>query len=706
MDNCKVAISSDFLSAFAALPKPKQGKVMDFITKFRNNPTSPGINYEKLKDAFDINIRSVRIDEAYRGIVMKPDEGNVYLLLWVAHHDDAYNWARRKKCVINPETGSVQVFDVQEEIVQDVDNDSDRVETIKNPPLFAHISVQDLLRIGVPADLLPSVNRITEINDLHEKKDLYPHDAFEALELIADGFEIDEIIQELFAGDEQKQVDDKDFNSALENAASKQVFHVVEGEQELVEILAAPLEKWRVFLHPSQRRIVEREFNGPARVMGGAGTGKTVVAMHRAKWLAQHLNGQQRILFTTFTVNLANDIYENIKKICDTNQLKRIEIVNLDAWVRDFLKTKGYDYKIIYGEQLESLWDQALTVASPELGLSKDFYTEEWYKVIKPQEVATVEDYVTASRVGRGTRLDRKARIEVWNVFHEMGQLMDEKRVRDPETAMVEARYLLDSVSGQTKYSSIIIDEAQDLSASALKLLRTLAGAEHKNDLFIVGDSHQRIYRNKAALSKCGINIRGRSKVLRINYRTTEEIRRWAVNLLNGISFDDLDDGHVDEKGYKSLISGPAPDIKNFTSFDEEVHFIIQRIKQIEGQDEDPKNICIVARTNRLLDLYIAKFNQEGIRTYQIKRSKTDDRYMPGVRLATMHRVKGLEFDHMVIAAVNKNEVPLLAVIQNINDKITEKEMIVTERSLLYVSLTRAKQTATITSYGNPSEFL
>src|SRR5690606_33594939 len=195
----------------------------------------------------------------------------------------------------------------------------------------------------------------------------------------------------------------------------------------------APLDRWRVFLHPTQRNVVTRSFNGPARVTGGAGTGKTVVAMHRAKWLAGQIGANEKVLFTTFTANLAADIQENLRKICSLDELKKIEVVNLDRWVARFLRQLDYDYRIIYGDELDELWEEAFALAGEPLDLQVQFFQDEWSKVVHTQEAYSQRDYMTAPRRGRGVRLDRKARMAVWQVFEDFRNLCDERRVRDVE---------------------------------------------------------------------------------------------------------------------------------------------------------------------------------------------------------------------------------------------------------------------------------
>lgn len=715
----RVAISTDFLTAFAAIPRRQQNKVASFINKFRNNPTSPGINYEKVVNAFDPSIRSVRIDDTYRGIVSKPKNSNVYLLLWVDHHDDAYKWAIRKKCMVNAQTGSIQVFDVEESTqpLQPTDNVVENKVEVVQPqsveqvePIFKDISDEILIKVGVPEETLATVRKITSIANLDENMNLLPADAYEALYFLAEGYSIAEVLEE-FAKKDEDVVDTEDFVAALNNVNTQQKFLVLDdedGQDELKEILAAPLEKWRVFLHPTQRKIVEKTFNGPARVLGGAGTGKTVVAMHRAKWLAENVlnKNNEKILFTTFTRNLAEDIKSNLRKICPPEVMKRIDVVNIDAWVIDFLKKHNYNYKVIYGKELENIWSKALTMASSEVQVPEEFYKEEWEKVVVPNDITTKNEYIKVARLGRGIRLDRKARMLVWNVFEEFKNLMNESGVRDVDTAMMEARLLLQNYGNILPYKSVIVDESQDLGTQAFKLIRQIAGEEHKNDIFIVGDTHQRIYSNKVILSKCGINIRGRSHRLKINYRTTEETRTWAFNLLNGIKFDDLDTGTEDNEGYKSLVHGPNPEVVNFNNIEEEVDYIAKRIKDLEEQGIDLNNICLVARTDRQLDRYREFLRDRMIKTYKIHRKEAEDRQNKCIRVATMHRVKGLEFDYVFLGGINNGVVPFKPFIDSSSDNVVRKQRIVAERSLLYVAATRAKKAVFVSSYGNESEFL
>lgn len=697
MNDFTVAISDDFFTAFSRLPKKIQGKTSDFLMKFRVNPRSRGINFEKISNGSDNKIWSVRIDDAYRGIVVRQEETGTYILLWVDHHDDAYEWARRKKCMVHPETGAVQIYDVmaiRENVLKEEVEDN----------LYSAISDKQLLSFGIPQDQIPMVRAIDSLETLHSWGHAFPEDAYEALEYLAHGFTVADITQWLDS-EMEKTIKTDDLAASLGTSISKKSFVVVEGEEELRLMLAEPLEKWRVFLHPSQRKLVDRRYNGPVRVLGGAGTGKTVVAMHRAKYLASLLEANERILFTTFTVNLVHDIRENLRKICTVDELRKIEVINLDAWVARYMREKDFSYEIVFDEEIEKLWEQAIIIAGNGSEFPVQFYMDEWSKVIVAHETYTKDAYMRVSRTGRGTRLDRAKRVQVWKVVEEFQALMKDMQIRDTETAMYECRQLLEKDSSNGRYASIIVDEAQDLSMNAFRLLRSIAGPERENDLFIVGDAHQRIYGRKVVLSRCGVNIRGRSSRLRINYRTTEEIRRYAFGLLKGIPFDDLDEGSDDADIDRSLIHGTIPVVKSFSSQTKEIDYLLDEIHRLEEAGSNLRSICIVARTKKLLGDYQVALNKRGMRTYEIKRSKSEDRHFEGIRIATMHRVKGLEFRHIFVVAANNRVIPLQAAISK-TDPMAEEEALVSEKSLLYVALTRAQKSAYITGFGKKSLFL
>ncbi len=256
-------------------------------------------------------------------------------------------------------------------------------------------------------------------------------------------------------------------------------------------------------------------------------------------------------------------------------------------------------------------------------------------------------------------------------------------------------------------YCAVVVDEAQDMGHPAFRLIRRIIpGEDVRNDIFIVGDGHQCIYRHRVVLGQCGVNIRGRSRKLRINYRTTEENRRWATSLLKGVPVDDLDGGADDQKGYKSLLHGENPVVRQFATSREETDYIVSVLRECAAGDQDLSSVCIVARTNNLLEQYQADLENAEIKTHIIRRNEAEKRSVPGVRLATMHRIKGLEFETVIVAGVNEGIVPLDAAVNNTDDPVVRKESENLERALLYVAATRARRQVVVCSFGAASRLL
>lgn len=697
-----VALGSDFLTAFAGIPRKKQGKVKEFISKFTRDPRTSSINYEKIRDGGD-QLFSVRIDKAYRGIVHKPSSGNTFILLWVDHHDDAYDWAKRHKIVVHPETGSLQVLDAK--VSEQKASVMEKEEDVALSALFRKLKDRHLRTFGVPVEMIPTIREIYSESELDSVARNLPEEAFDCLLMFVAGYTVKDILAEITVT-EPESVDTADIEKALTHSDSRRRFWVVDNELELAAMLESPLEKWRVFLHPSQRRLVERDWNGPVRVLGGAGTGKTVAAVHRAKWLVENrFTGiNDRLLFTTYTKNLAEDIRSALESITTPDVMKKIEIVNLDEWVFNFLKRNHYGFSPVYGKETDEFWKLAMALA-PE-GFNDSFFHEEWGRVILPQGIDTLSEYLHCSREGRGTPLARKQRKAIWPVFEEFRTILQSKSLRAPLDAMRDGRHILNTKPDLLPYCAVVVDEAQDMGPQEFMLISAiLNGKDEKNSLFIVGDAHQRIYNKKVVLSRTGINIRGRSKKLRINYRTTEENRNWAVALLKGLSFDDLDGGLDSQDGYRSLTHGTVPEVHSFSSLKDEIDFIAGKIAPLISESINVGSVCIAVRTNKLAEMYSRELKKHGLSTCIIKHSEKDSPENSGVRIATMHRVKGLEFNTMIIASANKGIIPHHKAVRG-SDSVTSSEAEKAEKALLYVAVTRARKNVLITGYGEMSEWL
>jgi superfamily I DNA/RNA helicase len=691
----KVALAQDFLLQLARLPVSVHSKVMKWAIQFQADPTSSGINYENINGARDSNLKSVRLDKDWRGIVFKPSKGDVYVLLYVDHHDDAYRWAENRKLTINPVTGAMQMVTIEQVVEQtagtgtteqqapDYAVPATAVEPV-SAPLFGEFSDTELMSLGVPKELISSVRKICSEEALDALQPRLPAEAYEGLFLVAAGDSVNLVLQSRETRVDQT-IDTSDFAAALATAESQSRFVVVDDDEAILAIMNAPLAQWRVFLHPTQNKLARGDRSGPVRVLGGAGTGKTVLAMHRAKWLAENRAlGGKKVLFTTFTRNLALDIEENLKTLCSADTMAKIEVKNLDAWVGGFMRTRKLEHRIVYDRKQDGAlqaWQSALATKDATLDLPDSFYSDELEQVVLAQGITTLDQYRTARRIGRGVILSRAKRDAVWPVFEEYRGQLALRKLKEVDDAYREISEMIatEQVS-ELGYASIVVDETQDFGPQALKLLRAMI-AQGLNDLFFVGDGHQRIYsRNRAAMSRCGIDIRGRSRKLYLNYRTTDEIRRQAVALLEGCEIDDLDDGQDESKRYKSLSHGPLPEMRKTSGIEEAAQAATAFIQhwRSEQAEHESLSFCVVSNSEKSRDALGQQLQAAGIASIPITAQSNHADARNVVHLATMHRAKGLEFDCVIIVAP-----------ESYLDSVEETAG---QRRLLYVALTRAKR--------------
>lgn len=700
------AISDEFLGAFSRIPKHAQKKVREFTRKFREAPTSSGINYEKLSGKVDARLRSIRVGIDYRAIVLAPEQGDVYVLLWVDHHDEAYAWAEKRRVEVHPTTGSLQVFQTYDAIAPVLAPVSSVSPTASGR--FRELTDAELFGAGVPPALVPAVRAVYTDADFDALAPHLPAEAAEVLTGIAAGMTLDEALEDVLGGAVQparpkEVVDTTDVVAALARVDSTRRFRLLDDDFDLEAALDHPLDTWRVFLHPSQQRYVDAPTKGPSRLLGAAGTGKTVVAMHRAVRLVKTmLEPTERVLFTTFTVNLADDIAHQLAKIASPEELARIDVTGIDALASKLAREAGVEAKVAI--ETQDLWTEAIDVYG-ESGWGVDFYQAEWRDVIQAQDIRDEATYLKAQRLGRGTTLRRSERRKVWPVFARYRRLLDEAGLAELEDLLRFAKRAVEAEPERHRYAAVVVDETQDMSAPALELIRALAGPEHPNDLFLVGDAHQRIYGRPVSLLACGINVRGRrSRRLRINYRTTDTIRRFSMRVLEGERFDDLADGEDDARGYVSLRSGPAPDVAHFDDLAAERAHLVGTIQELLKTGVPPNHICVAARTHDQLDSsYGPALAAAGIATEKLGRAAPKTEY---VRLATLHRIKGLEFPIVFIAGVDRGHMPLATPELEAPDPVVAAHAMKRERCLFYVAASRARDQLFVSASGTRSPFL
>jgi hypothetical protein len=483
-----VAIASEFLDAFARIPRAQQRKVREFTEKFRTNPKGPGINYEKMNSVKDDKVRTVRIDQKYRAVILHPPEGDVYVLVWVDNHDEAMDWAGKRRFEVNPVTGSLQVFSVSE-----AEEAVATEKKTKETGLFDSHDDNVLLSFGVPQALLPSVRAVKTQDALLALVRHLPGEAAEALTWLGEGSPLEEVRAAVTVSLAKETVKIEDLGTALENPDTKRRFVTVKSQDDLTSILNAPLAKWRIFLHPNQEKLVSKKYSGPARVLGGPGTGKTVVAMHRARHLAREVFKEKtdRILFTTYTANLAESVEQNLRSLCG-DEMERIEVIHLHAWAVRFMRTQGVDFHVASDEEIEQSWEEALAVVGdPDFDVG--FLKQEWALVVQTNGITTLPEYLQVARTGRGRTLTKPQRGRVWKVFEEYRSALRDKGKYEWLQVIQETRRYLEKKREILPYRAVVVDESQDFHPEEWKLIRAMVPRD-ANDLFLVGDANQRIY--------------------------------------------------------------------------------------------------------------------------------------------------------------------------------------------------------------------
>lgn len=720
--NNRVSYDLGCMRSLKKLPDRVSAKFLDMMMRYMSDPSSNGLNFETVEGARDRGLKSIRIDQGYRAIAFV--SGRDIMFLHVNEHDKAYRWAEGRSVLIDASTNRIRVVEEVETI--NVAVPPTNVRGISEAPLlFAGVSDERLLSLGVLADELPKIRLLHDQSELDDAEDTFDTTTFDVLIALAAGYSDDEIRQLIGTAQTEDEagpiVTPATFAEVVTSDESRQHIFIPETEDELRRFFEGDLEGWRVFLHRDQRRIAYRDYNGPAMVRGGAGTGKTVVAMHHAKFLADRIAADparsgQRILFTTFTTSLAHDIEANLLTLCPEHLAKpnpTIEVMNLDRWVSGFLKRKKFGREIAYfgeeREQLEQIWREVFDAHGIPEGLSEDFVKAEWEQIIQAKGVMTEQAYFKIPRTGRGTAIDRRKRVALWRIFSDYRARMIDAGLAEPDDAYREAVEILQSEAPSLPYSSVVVDEAQDMGEQAFKLIRAIVPEGpngDRNSIFIVGDAHQRIYSRRAGMSACGISVKGRSRKLRLNYRTSDEIRRWAVSILEGVAVDDLDSGLDSLNGYTSVFRGPAPIVVSFASEDEETGALVNWLRGLEAGGTKLGDIAILASTRLQLDRLATKLADADIEAVKLQPNRADDRALPGVRLITMHRAKGLEFHAVAMPYLAQSSFPPAAALRAAVDEVDRRNILQQQKSLLHVAATRAKRILRISWSGAPSPLL
>ncbi len=681
-------IADTFTDSLTKLMAQEQKATKTTAFDLQLNPTNPGLKFHKIDRCKDPNFWSIRVNNDIRIIVHKTYAS--LLLCYVDHHEKAYAWAERRKMEVHPKTGAAQLVEVRERI-QEIfvpKYIEEERPTPAKPPLFADISDDDLLGYGVPAEWLADV-RLANEDTVLELVEHLPGEAAEAL-------------LELAVGETPTVVlVDKGEVDPFNHPDAKRRFRVMTNTDELERALDYPWEKWTVFLHPEQQQLVEKEYSGAARVSGSAGTGKTIVALHRAVFLAK-TNPDARVLLTTFSKPLANALQIKLRRlISNAPRLgERLEVTDMDSVG---LRLHGIHCKktsLASSEVIQQLIAQA-SKSTPEHKFSSRFLLSEWQDVVDAWQLNSWGEYRDVRRLGRKTRLPEKQRITLWDIFAGVRAELQKQSLITTADMFAQVAEALATAS-HPPFEFVVIDEAQDVNVAQLRFLSALGG-DRPNSLFFAGDLGQRIFQQPFSWKALGVDIRGRSKTLRINYRTSHQIRMQA-DLLLSPELADVDGNTEKRGGTVSLFNGPKPTMKVLDSEEQEIETVGSWLQQLQSEAIIPGEIGVFVRSEAELPRAIAAIEKAGL-PFKVLDERIE--MVSGhVSISTMHLAKGLEFRVVAVMACDDEVIPLQERIETVGDDTDLEEVYNTERHLLYVACTRARDQLLVTGVDPVSEFI
>lgn len=678
-------IADTFTASFNRLSGLDQKAVKASVFDLQMDPAGNALQLHRIDRSKDPNFWSARVNRDVRLVVHKT--GDSLLVAYVGHHDDAYAWAERRRIEAHPRTGAVQIVEVRERVEEvappatldlvfpEPAKDDGKAQTM--PALFASLEDDALLSIGVPADWLADVRAASEDGFFALAAHL-PAEASEALlEYAATG-------RLIAPAPTPAAADPFAHPDALRR------IRLIADQDELEQALAFPWEKWGVFLHPSQRALVERSYSGPARVAGSAGTGKTIVAIHRAVRFARG-NPNVRVLLTTFSEPLAAGVAKKLLVLAPETGgvVPRITTASFHDIAEQMFQLEHGVRPRIAGEAVLRERLRAAAASAVLKGFSDRFLLSEWTNVIDAWGLTSLDAYSTVQRMGRKSRLGPNQRARLWPVFQAVREALAAERYTtwaDVFTSLADAM----AAREDKPFDHIVIDEAQDLAPAELRFFAALAPAQ-PDGLFLSGDVGQRIFQHPFSWASLGVDVRGRSHTLKVCYRTSQQIRRAADKLLPTVLRDT--DGLEDERrGIISVFDGPAPEVKSLADVAAETDAVRQVVKAWLGEGIASHEIGLFVRTPQLVTrarAAIAGLVGEGEMT-----------------TAPMSLAKGLEFRAVVVMACDEGILPLDERVADAADEAELDDIYETERRLLYVACTRAREHLLLTGVVPASEYL
>lgn len=689
-------LADSFTTSLAKLTNDEQKQVKLTAFDLQTDPNRPGLQFHRIDASKDPNFWSVRVNRDLRIIIHKT--GDSIMLAYVDHHDDAYKWAERRRIETHPRTGALQIVEVRERVEEIVVQPAPARQpelpfrvpatpSVSTLPLFSKLSSDDALSIGVPEDWIKDVLGASE-DKFFTLANHLPQEAAEAL------------LEYAATGVLSKPTPPATIDPYSHPDAQRR-FRILEGHEELAAALDQPFEKWAVFLHPSQKALVDRDFSGPVRVVGSAGTGKTVVALHRVARILRN-EPQAKVLLTTFSEPLAAALKRKLGVLlADSPSLAdKVTISSFEQAAADlFALMTGRKSYLVSREKLRALITDAANAASVTR-YTPQFLNSEWEHVIDAWQIDSAEAYALVPRMGRKNRLGSKQREELWTVFSEVRkQLRAKALLTSADLFTVVTKHFEDRT--EKTYTHIVVDEAQDLGVAEPRFLSAIV-PNRPDSLFFAGDIGQRIFQQPFSWKGLGIDVRGRSFTLKVNYRTSHQIRRMADRLLPE-SVRDVDGEEDQRKGTVSVFDGVEPVIVVAPTMDEEATAAAQFLRNLLEQGIRANEIGIFCRSKDQIARASKVAEMAAVETVSSLAGRGPEE---AVLIGTMHLAKGLEFRAVLIVGCDEGVLPLAARIDDVADEFELDEVVATERQLLYVAATRARDHLFVSAVAPGSEFL
>lgn len=738
-----------------------KAKIQAFLSKLQQDDTTLGLHIEPIANSKDPRVRTGRVDQSWRALLFKfdpPGSDPVYVYAGTWPHDDAIAKAKVTVARQNPVNSLVAFTEELEAVgtatVQPGTSVNGHVPapSVTNQPsaesgkysdsnareVAQRRSILQELRL-MPSDLTETFGFAPEVADrafacssedalldlAASLPDLWQQDVLLAM---GAGIAIHEILASLqlepdetpAAHEDENLDEDTRIVEALKHPAAQMQFHFIEDDEDLRRIIDdGDFGAWRVFLHPEQRRYVSKNYNGAFRLSGGAGTGKTVVLLHRTRWLHKQ-NPAARIVLTTFSRALAENLKRDLQRLDPSIVFAKslgesgVAVRGVDQLASEIRKLAGSGFasatQRVLGSTRDSAaklspadWQSAIDnvdMALPPGADSPSFYEAEYAQVILPAGITAKDEYYSVRRPGRGVALDRAKRAAVWQV---VTQMRSNERLLDHidygEAAACASGWLLSTNTHLADH--VLVDEGQDLEPAKWQLLRRLV-PEGKNDLFIADDSHQRIYGQPTVFSRYGIAIRGRSRRLTLNYRTTLENLRYAVGVLEGIRFSDSEGEAVTVAGYRSVRTGPEPRVHQAGSEAELLQVLAADLAGWREKGIPGETVAILVASNYQGTRVHQGLEALGELTTIVTSSPATGSHP---RILTMQRAKGLEFSRVVLFDVSQGSFPPAAAVRGLEGADLE-DRLQQFRSQLYVAASRARDELVVTWVKQPSHLL